>query len=371
MKCEIEFLPVGSGSKPGDAIVVRYGTPEAFELMIVDGGTLQTGDALVSHIQTYFPGRSVSHVVLTHPDGDHASGLRTVLEKLRVGNLWLHVPWIHAAASRPYFANKNWTDGGLSAAIKQEYDIVSAICDTAINRKVSIFEPFAGSAIGPFKVLSPYPWMYELLLPQFDRTPEADQGAIEAQRWWLGKQERLGLFSGLLEKAVAKAQQWVPETWSSERLRDGGVTSATNESSVVLYGSFDEGPVLLTGDAGVSALWVAAYEAGQQGLPLGQFDFVQIPHHGSRRNVGPTVLNQLVGPIQPQGSGPRFTAFVSAPPDDDTHPRKMVLNAFLRRGGKVIATQGTKKIYYGGFPTRPDYLPAATLGFASQVEEYD
>lgn len=25
MNCEIEFLPVGSGSKAGDAIVVRYG----------------------------------------------------------------------------------------------------------------------------------------------------------------------------------------------------------------------------------------------------------------------------------------------------------------------------------------------------------
>ena len=31
----------------------------------------------------------------------------------------------------------------------------------------------------------------------------------------------------------------------------------------------------------------------------------------------------------------RFSAFVSAPAEDDTHPRKMVLNAFTRRGGRV------------------------------------
>ena len=29
MNCEIEFLPVGDGCKPGDAIVVRYGDVNA------------------------------------------------------------------------------------------------------------------------------------------------------------------------------------------------------------------------------------------------------------------------------------------------------------------------------------------------------
>ena len=38
------------------------------------------------------------------------------------------------------------------------------------------------------------------------------------------------------------------------RLRDGGQTSASNESSVVLYGTFDNNRrILLTGDAGVFA----------------------------------------------------------------------------------------------------------------------
>ena len=34
MNCEIEFLPVGDGSKAGDAIVVRYGEADAYELMV-------------------------------------------------------------------------------------------------------------------------------------------------------------------------------------------------------------------------------------------------------------------------------------------------------------------------------------------------
>ncbi len=371
VKCEIEFLPVGTGTRPGDAVVVRYGHPDAYELMIVDGGTLDSGAALVSHVQSYFPGRGIAHVVLTHPDADHASGLRTVLEQLKVNNLWLHLPWNHAAATLPYFDNKNWTEAALATTIKREYDILADIVDSAVASQVNILEPFAGATIGPFSVLSPHRAVYDLLLPQFDRTPSPDQGAIDAAGFWLPKPPSPSALGQLFERAVARVQKWIPETWQLERLRDGGRTGASNESSVVLYGSFDCGPVLLTGDAGILALTLAAHQAGQSGLALQQFDFVQIPHHGSRRNVGPTILNRLLGAPQVQGAARPFTAFVSAPPDDDTHPRKMVVNAFMRRGATVMATQGSKKIYYGGFPARAAYSDARALDFASQVEEYD
>jgi hypothetical protein len=87
--------------------------------------------------------------------------------------------------------------------------------------------------------------------------------------------------------------------------------------------------------------------------------------------VGPTILNQILGPIQAESSATRFYAFVSAPKDDDTHPRKMVLNAFRRRGGVVIATQGASKVHWGGFPARDGYKIAAVLPFAPRVEQYD
>ncbi|MDH4080948.1 MAG: MBL fold metallo-hydrolase [Nitrospira sp.] len=373
MKCEIEFLPVGNASKPGDAIVVRYGSPDAYEIMVIDGGTLETGDMLVAHLRKHFgPYVTLTHVVLTHSDADHASGLRTVLKEIPVTNLWLHVPWLHASASKPYFLNKTWADERLSIAIKKEYDIVAEILDTAIQNRISIREPFVGEMIGPFHVLSPHKEMYELLLPQFERTPEPDQAAIAAKGWWIGPKSG-GMLSSLFEKAIAKVQnKWVTETWEHELLKDGGVTGASNESSVVLYCNLDEGQkILLNGDAGVWALSVAAYFAEHYKFPLREFTFVQVPHHGSRRNVGPTILNRLIGPIQPKGTQTRFTAFVSSPPEDDVHPRKMVTNAFLRRGGCVVATQGTAKIHYGGFPSRLGYVGVKPVEFSPSVEEYD
>jgi hypothetical protein len=298
-------------------------------------------------------------------------GFACSLAEVPVVNLWMHVPWFFAAAARPYFADKRWTADGLQEAIRKEYDVLTELVQlTAGARQITLRPPFAGDRIGPFRVLSPHRDVYPFLLPQFDRTPDADQKAIEATGWWIGKQP--GVIARILERAKAKAQTWVTESWDKELLRDGGITSASNESSVVLYGDFGVGRrVLLTGDAGIQGLSYAAYAAEHLGLPLRDFMFVQIPHHGSRRNVGPTILNRIVGPIQHQSSTTRFSAFVSAPKDDDTHPRKMVLNAFTRRGGAVIATQGTSKVYWGGFPTRAGYVNADVLGFASRVEQYD
>jgi beta-lactamase superfamily II metal-dependent hydrolase len=371
MNCEIEFLPVGDGSKAGDAIVVRYGDVNAWELMVIDGGNLDSGKAVVSHVQKYFgSGAVVTHAVVTHPDGDHASGMREVLAGLPVKNLWLHKPWEFAAASRPYFANKNWTEQGLTKEIRSQYDIVSELVDTAEKSKIPVLQPFASTCIGPFRVVSPYRNVYPYFMPQFDRTPDPDQAAIEAAGFWIGKPP--GLIANLLERAAAKVQKWIDESWDNERLRDGGITTASNESSVVLYGDFGPGRrVLLTADAGIWGLTMAEHYAQDNALALQDFMLVQVPHHGSRRNVGPTVLNSILGPIKPNGTPPHSQAYVSAPKEDDTHPRKMVLNAFIRRGYKVAATQGNKIVYWGGFPPRPDYGALSLLPFSPKVEDYD
>jgi beta-lactamase superfamily II metal-dependent hydrolase len=367
--CEIEFMPVGTGSKAGDAIILRYGTPVDFQLMLIDGGTAETGDEIVAHLRKHFGlGARLEHVVLTHSDADHASGLRTVLEQIPVNNLWLHVPWLLAPEVTHLFADTRWTPTGLQTAVKKDYDTISEIVDLAQARRVTIDQPFQGQNIGPFHVLSPNKAVYLHLLPQFEKTPDPNQAAIEAASMWLGKASLIGR---LVEAARAKVETWTTETWAQERLRDGGQTSASNESSVVLYGAFDNGQrILLTGDAGVNALTWSADYAVRAGLPLQQFTFVQIPHHGSRRNVGPTVLTRLLGPIQPEYAGSRFSAYVSAPADDTNHPRKIVLNAFKRRGGIIIATQGVNKVHRGGFPSRPGYYDAEGLPFFTRVEDY-
>jgi hypothetical protein len=54
MKCEIEFLAVGTGSKAGDAIIVRYGELSDYKLMLIDGGHAETGENVVAHLKKHF-----------------------------------------------------------------------------------------------------------------------------------------------------------------------------------------------------------------------------------------------------------------------------------------------------------------------------
>jgi len=369
MNCEIEFLPVGEKSNAGDAIVVRYGSDDAYKIMLVDGGHTETGEEIIEHLKKHFGQNPVlEHVVITHSDSDHACGVREVLRQIPVNNLWLHVPWLLAEESRHLFADKRWTEEGLKKAIKDEYPIIDEIFELAQSAGTKMFYPFQGSTIGPFQVCSPKREAYNFLLPQFDKTPDPDQEAIEAAQMWLQKDS---LARRLIEAAKAAVESWTPETWGEEKLKDGGKTSASNESSVVLYGSFEnDARVLLTADAGINALTWAADYLEAIGEPLQRFSFVQIPHHGSRRNIGPTILTRLVGDKLLEGSAPTFAAFVSAPVDDAKFPRRIVLNAFKRRGGKPIATQGRKKVHWGGFAKRDGYSDVEPLPFYDKVEEY-
>jgi hypothetical protein len=233
-----------------------------------------------------------------------------------------------------------------------------------------VYEPFQGQQIGPLTLLSPSRWAYLRLIPQFRKTPAPDIDQLKRENMWIepAKTGLGGLLAGLVEKAI----EWIPESWDFELLKDGAITAAENESSTVLHGQFGNSSVLLTADAGVNALWWALGYAEGHGIDLSAVDLVQVPHHGSRSNVGSTVLDRLLGPRLPAGSAQKRYAIVSVPKDDEKHPRKMVMNAFLRRGAPVRKTQGSYYRYHQGpMPQRTNEVPAVPFGFFDKVEAYD
>lgn len=372
MNFEIEFHPVGNGEKAGDAISVRYGVPGDYKVMIIDGGTDESGESVVDHVKTVY-GRNtvVSDVVNTHPDSDHACGLREILRELPVERLWLHGVWHHAEAITGLFDDTRWTAEGLARRIRADYPVIVDLLDIAAERQVPVYEPFAGKKIGPFTVLSPNEQTYLHLVPQFRKTPAPNVELLKQRNIWLGGGPKLGTLAALLEKAAEKVTSWIPERWEAELLKEGGITAAENESSTVLFGDFGATKILLTADAGVNALNWACINAMALGIDISSAKLIQVPHHGSRRNVAPSVLDQILGPMLPKGATPIRRAIVSAPKDDAKHPRKMVLNAFLRRGAPVRSTQGSLYRYSVGMPDRPGMVPAEVFGFFDRVEAYD
>jgi beta-lactamase superfamily II metal-dependent hydrolase len=128
---------------------------------------------------------------------------------------------------------------------------------------------------------------------------------------------------------------------------------------------------LFTADAAVPALSAAADRAQSLGFDLPSFaNFVQIPHHGSKHNVGPTILDRILGPRRKDRTFTK-TAFVSAAKEGSpSHPSKKVINAFQRRGARVLATQGVTKCHYFDAPARGGWVAAGPLPFYDRVEDY-
>jgi beta-lactamase superfamily II metal-dependent hydrolase len=353
---EVDFLPVGKGDKSGDAIVLRYGEQGDYKVMVVDGGTKESGQKLVDHIKSHYGTTHVDYLVNTHPDSDHASGLEVVLEQLTVGEVWVHRPWEYAEEIRNWFKDGRITDESLAARLRDLLSHAYRLEELAVQKGVPVYEPYAGAKVGDFYVLSPTKDWYLDLVPQFNKTPAAHSASMV---------EAMKSFGA---RAPEKLAAWADEHWHIETLSEDGETSYENESSVILYGNLDGRGVLLTGDAGIQALGKATDYATELGFDLISCRFIQVPHHGSRNNVSPSILDRLVGPKVVEGVAPTKTAFVSASKDSEVHPRKVVTNAFLRRGANVHQTKGESKRHSHNMPKREGWTASTPIPFHSQVE---
>jgi hypothetical protein len=250
------------------------------------------------------------------------------------------------------FRDGRVTDASVGEALRRDLEHARSLERIARRKGISVVEPFAGIWDGDgLFVLGPGVDYYESLLPHFDATPVVKTG-LEA----------------VLQKLAEAARPFF-EALHLESLTDEGETSAENNSSVILLLRWAGRQALLTGDAGVLALtraldWLDAAAPGARDI-----SFVQVPHHGSRRNVGPTLLNRLLGPPQRIETA-AFTAFVSGPPaPNGKHPSKRVTNAFRRRGAPVHATAGIAIVHQHNAPPRGGYGPISPLPFHSSFEE--
>lgn len=356
---EIDFLPVGDGEKSGDAIAMRYSDGSEWRVMVYDGGTKSSGAALVEHIRSHYGTSHVHYLVNSHPDQDHASGLLTVMENLTVGELWIHRPWLYVKDVIKHFEDDRITEESLANRFKEKMPHVWALEELAIKKDIPIYEPYQGSEIGCFKVLSPSKsWYLHTLLPEFGKTPEKVRIVEES------------LVSKAID-AIKKAIDFVKEEWGVESLREDVKTSADNESSAVLYANIDGCGVFFCGDSGVRALEHAADYADTQFMNLPEAKFYQVPHHGGRHNVSTSTLNRIVGEILDEGTKPKKTAFVSVAKDAGNHPKKVVTNAFIRRGANVVQTKGKIICSHHGTPAREGWTTAAKVDFSNEVETWN
>jgi len=354
MGYEIDFLPVGDGEKGGDAIVLRigdlHGKRENQNVIVIDGGTKESGKQIIEHIKKYYNTDVVDTVICSHLHSDHASGLTEVLENLKVNKLLMHLPWEHSDDIKNMFTDGRLTAKGLNEKMEKSLTSIKNLEELAQEKNIPIIEPFAGLSIhedGTLTVIGPSEDYYKELLANCEFLPKVREE-----------------FS-ILEKAKDFGQKiinWISETidMATETLDDSGETSCENNTSTIILFKSDDKRALFTGDAGIPALTKAIEHASSVGVDLNNLDFLDVPHHGSKRNIGKTLLNYLM---------PKMS-FISAPvKGDPKHPSRKVINALKRRKSSVVATKGKKIWHFNNAPVRSDYGPAVEEPLHTQVED--
>jgi beta-lactamase superfamily II metal-dependent hydrolase len=317
---EVDLLPVENedqdSGKSGDAIAMRFsrngGGRDA--VVIIDGGFEPTGADLVRHVVKYYDTERVDLVISTHPDQDHLNGLITAIEELDVGELLIHLPRRHAPSIRGF----------------TNLEALDELVATAQRRGTAVTQPFTGlnRMGGQVRVLGPTKDYYrELLMKQLGGRNRAD----------LKKVAESALIRRGFRDSLAKALPFMPP----ETLTDDGDTTERNDSSAIVLVTVGTQRLLFTGDAGILALEGAAEEYERVVGNFARFPLTafQAPHHGSRHNVGPSILNRLLGrPSAPFSK--RCAGLISSAKAAPKHPSPKVVNALTRRGCAVAATEG-------------------------------
>lgn len=327
---EIDMLSLGDA----DSILVTQWRPDRLLpiRVLIDGGNTGSADSILAFLWSRGI-RHIDHLVCSHLHDDHAAGLVSVVQQpwLTIGRAWVHQPRQHLDLIRLLRLSSHKT--GMAVEIRRNLATVDRLTAELARRRIVSAEPFAGTWIGPLLVLGPTRDYYGHLVSEFadlDAPPPLDRVTQDS-------------IDDLLEALGHR---------TSDVLTDRPETTPENNTSIVLLGLLAGRRVLFTSDAGTEALRrIVAIDSG--GL-LANLDWMQLPHHGSWRNID----QALVGYFRPS------TAFVSAA-GNRKHPRRAVVSAFKAVGSRVLSTHyptSTHLWYYAGVvPVRFDYGPAVPL----------
>jgi len=327
---EVDMLSLGDA----DSILVSRWANGSVERVLIDGGA-GTSVLVIRGFLSSIDVSYLDHVVVTHPHGDHADGVVELLRdpSLGVGKLWFHVPFFHVDIGAMLGALRATCDLRYSAQVSACLERVEKLQKLADARGIPYEEPFAASTAGFLTVCGPSVGYYRETIaglqdPDWIRQVNSTGSAEDA-------------FSSLLEVLASAGD--------SEALLTAPLTSPENNLSVVLAAVQDGNKFLFTGDAGAQGLLAAttAYD-------LRSCYWMQLPHHGSRRNITQALIDYFC---------PRV-AYVSAA-GSLNHPRRALVNALKKLGAVVYSTHYPNgshlRSILGTVPPRAGYGPATQL----------
>lgn len=352
---EIDFLPVGETTRCGDAVAMRFGLYEQGywknqTVFIIDGGDSNSGDALVKHVKEVYKTNKVDRVILSHPDSDHASGLRNVIEQLEVGKIWMHRPWHYWDDLKGSIIDGRITKKSFTDRLRVAYQFAYDIEKLAIEKKIDILHPHQGYQYTEnnepiLTVLGPGKEFYLNLIQASQKTPDME------------------LFERITKGFSAPRKITVLEdmTFDTEHLSEKDeATSPENNMSLIMLLTVAGSKVLFTGDAGTEGMFRAIKYANTNNINLIDLNLFDVPHHGSRHNLSKRILNHIKS---------EQSIISCSKHGEPSHPSPIVINSLLRRNMYPVWTKGNLTNYHFGIvPRREGLYPVPPIVFSNQVE---
>lgn len=339
MAFEIDLLPVGSEKKIGDCIAMRYGDlvkgKEKQTVIIVDGGYAGTWkDTLKPFLRKYYNceinGKlHIDLVVLSHPDLDHVSGLVEMAkdDEVEIGMIMMHRPWKELSPS--WFRDGRITKNSLKDRLGDAFEKAKELADETLNISQTKLEvgtyTFNEASI---TILGPTSKFYKTCIANCEKTPQQANNVDNLPQSQGGK------------GAIA----FEPYVKGKIKWDDSESTSPINESSLIFLFEYEGTKVLFTGDVGKEGLSKAIKYAHDNNIKLNDCSIIKMPHHGSRKNVNPAIMDAFVGS--------RVLYYSCASDDLGHHPSQRLINLMNEKKFKQFSTSGSALHYGKNAPDR-------------------
>lgn len=299
----IDFIYVGDG----DAIVVWARKPNVQDIVIfLDGGSSGNGEKIVSHYRTHIkPNLMTSRAIgfiNSHPHTDHINGLIEVVELIgeEMSFAIYNDPVEHISSElkdqikKAYLAKEDTDITHLYESFEKVYRL-NELCNKHKIKRHRALSDEVNISGEDIKLLSPSKEFYEQKIQQFTN--------IE--------------FLKRVDFSKRTPTEFEDEVTSPCTIVDEiNDASPENLTSTIIQLKDSEGKkYILTADAGVDSF----DDMDENGFTNDNINFVQLPHHGSRRNVSSAWLKRF-NPVM----------YLASAAGNVKHPRKAVINCIKR-----------------------------------------
>ena len=337
----IDFLYVGDG----DAIIIWARNPNVADyVFFVDGGNAGSGKKVVEHfknwIKPHLQNKAVIGFINSHPHADHINGLIEIIEELGTEMSFgiyndpvecitqEHKDRIHQA----YIKNEDADITHLYETFKQ-IDKLNLLCTKFNLKRHTAFAEDINLFDGAFRLLSPSKDFYVNMVQHF-----SDVDFL---------------------KTVDYSKKFSAVNSIEEETRPCAIVDETNDASpenltstIIQLTDSKKLKYILTGDAGVDSFDYMESE----GFDNTNIEFVQLPHHGSRRNISTNWLAKF---------NPAY--FLASAEGNNKHPRRAVINCIKRNlpDCKVYSTHTSKDTL--SYTTNREVFPDRNWGAATPL----